>query len=451
MKLRILSLLFLVSTFVSAETYRVPEMVSTIQAAIDSAAAGDTVLVAPGTYPENISFLGKQLVVASHFLTTGDTSYIGQTVIDGGNDTSTVSIDNLEPLGTQLTGFSITNGLGLGDWPNVRGGGINIRGGKPTITYCYVYNNETTGSSNRGAGIFANTQYALIKNCRVYNNASFSGGGITIGNGADGTIVDSCYISGNQGGGMLISYSSNVTIRRTVFTGNAAYGVRNFQTSTLFENLTISGNDGPGFVHSGTGSGPKPLEIVNTICYANTDSFDVGADSILTATYSIIENAGSKPWFGAGCLDTDPLFADTVNLFLSAASPAIDAGDPLSAPDPDATTADMGANYYHQTSSGIADAVLPGGFELYSNYPNPFNPTTQIPFQLAKSGIVSLQVFTITGQRVATVFNGKLPAGRHTMNWNGMDKSGNMVASGIYFYRLTAGNESRTRKMILVR
>lgn len=109
-----------------------------IQAGIDSASTGDTVLVAEGTYPENISFKGKAITLASHFLLDGDTSHIRKTVIDGSSpsDADTASVIYL-PKGSDQTavicGFTITGGKGMldfgleGNWAK-KGGGIFIDG-----------------------------------------------------------------------------------------------------------------------------------------------------------------------------------------------------------------------------------------------------------------------------------------------------------------------------------
>jgi hypothetical protein len=88
----------------------------------------------------------------------------------------------------------------------------------------------------------------------------------------------------------------------------------------------------------------------------------------------------------------------------------------------------------------------PERFELRQNYPNPFNPTTTIEFQIAKPGSVSLTVFNILGKEIATVVHENLPAGVYKKNF---DASG--LASGVYLYKLQAGNFSETRKMIVTK
>ncbi len=91
------------------------------------------------------------------------------------------------------------------------------------------------------------------------------------------------------------------------------------------------------------------------------------------------------------------------------------------------------------------------GTTLLNNYPNPFNPTTTIGFNMAKPGAARLDIYNQRGQHVATIANGKFPAGRQTFVWNGTDNEGNGVASGIYLYKLQAGTYTKTRKMILIK
>jgi flagellar hook assembly protein FlgD len=93
---------------------------------------------------------------------------------------------------------------------------------------------------------------------------------------------------------------------------------------------------------------------------------------------------------------------------------------------------------------------LPDGFELHQNYPNPFNPTTTIAFDLPSSADVSLQVFNLLGQTVRHLQSGFLSAGAHSVEWDGRTDGGAAVASGVYFYRLTAGDYSHARKMVLL-
>jgi archaellum component FlaG (FlaF/FlaG flagellin family) len=98
-----------------------------------------------------------------------------------------------------------------------------------------------------------------------------------------------------------------------------------------------------------------------------------------------------------------------------------------------------------------SDKIVVKKSSLAANYPNPFNPTTTISFDLAVSGHVSIDVFNIRGQKVTTLVNDEFNAGPHTVNWNGVDSNGRSVSSGIYFYRMTTDDFTSTRKMILMK
>jgi len=103
--------------------------------------------------------------------------------------------------------------------------------------------------------------------------------------------------------------------------------------------------------------------------------------------------------------------------------------------------------------SGIADNIIkqPAKNYLLHNYPNPFNPETTIGFQLPEEKLVELAIYSLKGQKVKTLINAVLPAGIRSAIWNGRDSNGNRVSSGIYFYKLKAGNFLKVKKMILLK
>jgi hypothetical protein len=94
---------------------------------------------------------------------------------------------------------------------------------------------------------------------------------------------------------------------------------------------------------------------------------------------------------------------------------------------------------------------LPDGFELNQNHPNPFNPTTDISFTLPEPHHVVMQVFNVRGQLVRTLIDADMSAGGHSVQWDSRDKNGRQVSSGVYFYRLTAGDVTATKKMTLLK
>ncbi len=88
---------------------------------------------------------------------------------------------------------------------------------------------------------------------------------------------------------------------------------------------------------------------------------------------------------------------------------------------------------------------------LGNNYPNPFNPQTTIPFHLQRPADVNLDLFDITGQKVAVLAQGRYPAGHHKAVWNGLSQAGRVMSSGTYICRMQAGQEVQTIKMQLVK
>ncbi len=103
------------------------------------------------------------------------------------------------------------------------------------------------------------------------------------------------------------------------------------------------------------------------------------------------------------------------------------------------------------TSSTTEEANLPGSFQLNQNYPNPFNPTTTISFALPTAASAKVEVYNILGRLVAVPFDGMAQSGKNEVTWDGENSTGQSVASGVYFYRLTTKGFTETRKMMLLK
>ena len=99
----------------------------------------------------------------------------------------------------------------------------------------------------------------------------------------------------------------------------------------------------------------------------------------------------------------------------------------------------------------VDESIIPDEYSLSQNYPNPFNPTTRIQYSLPKTGLVKINIYTLMGQKISTLVNGNMEAGRHNITWNGMDDLGNPVAAGLYLYQLEAKDFVKTRKMVLLK
>jgi len=229
--------------FASAQIIHVPADQPTIQAGIIAASTGDTVLVAEGTYFENISFYGKAITVASNFIVDGDTNHINNTIIDGsqpGNPdfASVVSFTTGEDTTSIISGFTITGGTGLLDAtiPARLGGGIVcINAGAKIIHNKIIANEVDHQSAAFGAGIcctmYVQSKWIVIEHNVIADNSNHAvdviaqGGGIYIGENTGDNIElrarvshntienNSCYCDQYRadGGGIKIEGSDGVS------------------------------------------------------------------------------------------------------------------------------------------------------------------------------------------------------------------------------------------------
>jgi subtilisin-like proprotein convertase family protein len=109
-----------------------------------------------------------------------------------------------------------------------------------------------------------------------------------------------------------------------------------------------------------------------------------------------------------------------------------------------------GLNLMIPAAVTAADAA-PAVTRLVGNHPNPFNPQTTVAFDLARGGRVDVGIYDLRGRRVRQLVAGEMPAGRHTVRWDGRDDGGRAVASGVYLCRLTTPDAGHMRKLTLVR
>jgi len=427
-----------------------------------AAIEGDTVLVDPGIYIENINIIEHGIVLGSLFLTTGDTSYISTTVIDGDSLESVITIGTTHFYDTTsiVTGFTIRNGN-----PHYGGGGINCYG-NTIISHNIIRDNTTT----RGGGIFVGGSPVIEYNLIRDNYVTVAGGGIVSYGGA--CVIRNNVITENSsvhyGGAIHIENSDMVMISNNIITNNTANrgGAICFHAEgaggSMINNL-ISGN-------TATISSAIDFESQNIYYYLidntiadnsyNIDGLNLYPGCNSTLTNNIIWNNAENEiiiWPDANTnvtyndiqgyndsetnIDADPLFCDPeiTDYSLAENSPCVGAG---------IGGTDIGAFGIGCDATNVDDepSGLPTVCKLGQNYPNPFNAVTSIQYELNQSSYVKLEVYSLLGEKIATLYNGLKIAGIHSITYDDSN-----LTSGVYFYRLQTGQFCDTKKMLLIK
>jgi len=319
-------ILTLFSTILFSTIINVPAEQPTIQAGIDTAVNADTVLVQPGTYVENINYIGKNITVASIFLTTQDTTYISQTVIDGDSLDTVVKFESGEDSTAVLCGFTVTNG-----YTENGGSGILVNNSNPKLSKLLITENIAEGSMQaygHGGGIrIINGQNLVLEDLVITNNDADYGGGLYCENSwielnnvviseNSASFPGQFFENGGSGGGIGI-VSSEILISNTIVDGNSSPwgggihcedsnidiinielcnnssdfggGIYFFQTTANLENIMVSNNSANGnYWGSGRGGG----------AFCNSSEITVSDGSI--------NSNSSGMGGGVYCIDSEP-------------------------------------------------------------------------------------------------------------------------------------------------
>ncbi|MBW6474383.1 MAG: T9SS type A sorting domain-containing protein [Anaerolineaceae bacterium] len=507
-KLTLFTAILMTANMLFAQIIHIPADYPTIQQGVNAASDGDTVLVHPGTYHSNnyvnVNIQNKSITLASLYLITQDTSFVSQTVIDGGLDRvlTVIGSSNVRISGMTVTGGSC--GMNCIGSNNViieqlaitgNSGGFVAAGAGVWISDCIdIQFNDVIISDNTsqdydffgswGGGIYCQNSDPVFHNVTISNNTATSnyetyGGGISCFNSSP--IFENCFFINNSakfGGAVYCAHGSNPVFRNVVFEGNNCGEDWGMGSVLCLEdnwgpcfpsliNCTMTGNAGgvvyPYYIRLISCGWGNPclsnVTVTNSISWYNE-----GDDYLEESTVSYSNVGGGQA--GTGNINMEPLFLNTGEhpYQLSPGSPCIDAGTPdttgLNLPlmdllgnyriwdgDGDGIERiDMGAYEFDAPIFvGIPQSEIANPKYEIQIFPNPFTTHPTIEFSLPKTSTVSIHIFNAMGAKVAELHHGQLPAGQQRFRWDAGD-----LPKGLYFCRVQAGKEIFTQKIIKV-
>jgi parallel beta-helix repeat protein len=323
------------------------------------------------------------------------------------------------------------------------------------------------GDGIRGLGDDAVYEYNIIKNSfDVDDNHDDGFQSWSVGPGGVGTgVVKNIVLRGNtiinfedpnqpykgsmQGVGLFDGMFENWLVENNLIITDHWHGISFYgaidckiiNNTVVDNNLTPSPDPWIMVNNHKNGTPSSGVVVRNNIATDYSLTGGVTADHNVEITMNQAANYFVNPSGGTG------------NYHLKSTSPAIDAGSSLLAPsiDKDGISRPQGAGfdlgcYEYTGTTEVIEENNPQSFQLYQNYPNPFNPRTVIGYQLSVSGMVTLIVYDILGNEVATLVDEYKPAGNYEVELNAQG-----LTSGIYFYQLRAGAFTSTKSMALIK
>lgn len=410
--------------------------VPTIQSAVLVAAPGDTIELAAGTYtgPGNrdVDLLGKTLVIRS--ADDDPATCILDLLADAEGDHRGFTCDGDTGLDTVIRGLTVRGGR------QVRmGAAVYVRqGGGVTLENCVFEDNQVLDNYRHGGAVHVDESQAVIRDCVFRDNHADYGAAVAALDASQVTL-EGCLIvdnrAGREGSGL---YVTGVGTQAAV-TGCTLVGNREQLNHGVVHVRTYAHVDMERTIVADTELG--------TAVWCNLGTVSIACSNFHNNHAGDWVNCAAEFEGLDGNISADPLFCGD-------AAPdqpyGIDALSPCAPEQNDCGL--MGAyGVACDQTTGVDDAPAPSELMLAAGMPNPANPATVIRYSLPDDGPVRLQLHDLRGRLVRRLVNADLPAGDHSVRWDGHDDAGRAMASGVYVVRLEAAGRAIAGRLTLVR
>lgn len=362
----------------------------------------------------NLTTVGGSVIIGGHYL------LFGMDISEGNGELTNIDgLNSLHSLGDDLLisrNDELTNLLGLTNLNSVSGG-LTIEGNALLSTLDGLNNLSSVGSLN----ILGNSS---LTDLNGLTNLTTLGGQLALG--YNDTLTNLSGLSSLTSAGNIF-ISGNAMLTNLDGLNNVATVYENFE---LWENISLTNLDGLSNLATVGGD----LYIVYNCALTNLDGLSsvtsVGSSLHVTYNDSLHAFCGLYPLFGSNGLQG--VYEVTGNLENPSEQQIIDEGPCIA-------------------TELVDNELLPKSPCLDQNYPNPFNPTTTLGYVLPAASEVNLTVYDLSGRVVATLTDMQHSAGRYSIQWRGIDDSGQLVSTGVYLARIDAGAYTQTIKMVYLK